>query len=148
MEGNTIRHYINQIEQLQCEQDGIYHNVALKYGLSDIEMWLLYMLSDSENGCTQQEMCQQYHIPKQTINAAVSRFVKKGIARMEAISGTRNQKRILLTEMGEKLAADTIPNIMEAEFRAYGSMSAEEREIYLKLTRKITAAIKDEMSKL
>lgn len=35
------RKYIELIEQQRKEQDAIYHNVAVKYGLSDTAMWVL-----------------------------------------------------------------------------------------------------------
>ena len=37
-----IRKFIELIEQQRKEQDSIYHNVAVKYGLSDTAMWVLY----------------------------------------------------------------------------------------------------------
>lgn len=139
---------ILQIEQLLKEQDAIYHAAAVKLGVSDTALWALCMLYESEQGCTQQELCQQFYFPKQTINAMIAGFVRKGIVRLEPIAGSRNRKRILLTEAGRALAENTAMPVRRAELRAYGDLSAQERESYLWLTRKLVSSLRREMEEI
>lgn len=143
-----ITNFIKQIEQQHKEQDALYHEVALKYSLSDTVMWVLYILCRSEEPLTQQGLCQQGYLPKQTINSAVNSLVKKGMVQLEVIPGTRNQKKIVLTDEGKAFSEKTIHNLISAEKQAYKNLSDEEREIYLKLTSKITASLREEFKGL
>lgn len=93
----TITDFIRRIEQQQKEQDHIYHNAAVRYGLSDTGMWVLYNVYTASDTITQQELCRQCFFPKQTVNTAIARLIKSGCMTLEAIPGTRNQKKILLT---------------------------------------------------
>ena len=91
----NIGEFIDQIEQQRKEQDAIYHNVAVAYGLSDTAMWVLYFVSNSKEVCTQHNLCQQSYYAKQTINTAITNLVKNGYVDLELIPGTRNHKKIL-----------------------------------------------------
>lgn len=144
---NTIG-YIRQIEQQRKEQDFIYHNVAVKFGLSDTAMWVLYNVYASKNVITQQELCRQCFFPKQTVNTAITCLSKNGYVELEVIPGTRNQKKILLTEKGNMLAEDTIAPLIEAESRAYSALSHEELETYLEMTTRLTVSLREETEKI
>lgn len=144
----NITDYINKIEQLRKEQDAIYHNVATGYNLSDTAMWVLYMVSVSEKPCTQQDLCQQCYVAKQTINTAVTGLLRNEIVVLEPIPGTRNQKNIVLTKKGRELANRTIQKLCEAEQTAYGKISAEDLDRYLEITEKITNYLREETEKL
>lgn len=55
----NIKEFIMQIEQLRKEQDALYHSVAVRYGLSDTAMWILYLISEDCGDLTQQDLCRQ-----------------------------------------------------------------------------------------
>ena len=136
---------IDQIEQQRKEQDAIYHGVALRHGLSDTALWVLYLLSVTQEECTQQDLIRQCFFTKQTVNTAVAGLVKRGWLTMEMIPGTRNRKRLLLTPEGEAVAAETALPMRAAELRAYGSLSQQELEQYLALTERLTQSLRREM---
>lgn len=142
-----LAHLIDKIEQVQKEQDAIYHNAAVRFGISDTVMWILYMLYEAEGAYTQQELCKKCFFPKQTVNTAVSNLMKKGDIVLESIPGTRNQKRILLTEKGRAFAKKTAWYVRRAELRAYGKMTEEELMTFLRINQKLTSCLKEEMNK-
>ena len=144
----TILDFIRQIDQQQKEQDHIYHNTAVRYGLSDTGMWVLYNVYTAPGTVTQQELCRQCFFPKQTVNTAIARLCKNGYATLEAIPGTRNQKKILLTDKGTELAGNTVGHLIEAEERAYAALTPEELRAYLAMTTRLTAALREETEKL
>ena len=144
----NIIDYMRQIEQQRKEQDFIYHNVAVKFGLSDTAMWVLYNVYASEDTITQQELCRQCFFAKQTVNTAITSLSKNGYVELEAIPGTRNQKKILLTEKGNALAKNTVAPLIDAESRAYSALSNEELEAYLEMTTRLTLALREETEKL
>ena len=108
-------------------------------------MWVLYILSITEGDCTQQDLIRQCFFSKQTVNTAVTGLVKKGLLTLDMIPGTRNLKRLLLTEEGKAAAAHNVQLMREAEKRAYGTLSEAELEQYLALTEKLTLSLRKEM---
>ena len=136
---------IDQIEQQRKEQDAIYHGVAVRHGLSDTALWVLYILHIKSGDCTQQDLIRQCFFSKQTVNTAVSGLVKKGYLTLEMIPGTRNRKRLLLTEAGKAIVAETAQPMREAEKRAYGALSEAELEQYLAMTERLTQSLRIEM---
>ena len=136
-----IRTYIKQLDQLMKEYDAIYHTAAVAYGLSDTAMWILYMVSDATETCTQQDLCRQCCFPKQTIN----NLIRNGYLTLETLSGTRNSKRIMLTDPGRALMQTTIDPLKQAEDAAYGNFSDAERQCYLELTRRLNTNLREEL---
>lgn len=83
---------IQQIELLLREQDSIYHNTAVRFGLSDTAMRVLYLVSETDEVLTQQDLCRQNFSAKQTIHTAINGLVKNGFVELIPIPGTRNHK--------------------------------------------------------
>ena len=135
---------IQQIERLLREQDSIYHNTAARFGLSDTAMRVLYLLSETDEVLTQQDLCRQNFSAKQTIHTAINGLVKNGFVVLTPIPGTRNHKKILLTAAGQALADRTVNRLKEAEQRAYAKLSDEELQTYLDLTSRLTGHLREE----
>lgn len=140
--------FIKQIEQFQKEQDSIYHNFAVKHGLSDTALWILYIISDKDNVYTQQELCRLCYYPKQTVNTSITKLVKLNYVALEVIPKTRNQKRVVLTEKGAELANCVVKPLVEAEKRAYSNLTEHELETYLELTARLTLSLHKEIEKI
>lgn len=140
----TISEYISRIEQQYKAQDAIYHSVALRCGLSDTAMWVLYMVAEEGDCATQQELCRQCSFPKQTVNTAIANLQRQGYLALEPVPGARRQKRVFLTQAGRQLAAVTTERLKAAEERAYHTLSEEELAAYLDMTIRLTAALKKE----
>lgn len=143
-----LRRYIEQIDQLVKEQDAIYRKAAAMYGMSNTVFGVLYTVSAIEGDCTQQEVCRRCYWAKQTVNTAIAGLVKQGYVVLEAISGTRNEKRILLTEKGRELIRNTTDQVLAAEQNAYARLSQEERESYHQIFSKLTFFLQEEIEKL
>lgn len=143
----NIADFIEQIEKIQKEQESIYHHAAVRFGISDTVMWILYNIYESKEIYTQQELCKKCFCPKQTVNTAVTNLVKNGYVRLEMIPGTRNQKKILLTQKGIELAQNTTEYVKAAELRAYGMLSKEELRMLLDVNQKLTSYLREEMEK-
>ena len=150
MEGTVINilYYKNQIEQLQKEPDAIYHDAAVKCGLSDTAMWILYTVSEQEREYTQKELCRQCFFAKQTVNTTIAVLVRNGYVMLEPIPGVRNQKKIVPTESGRRLAERTTDHVREAELGAYGKLTEKEFADYLETTSKLSAYLRDEMKNI
>ena len=67
----NIEEYIKQLDEQMKEYDSIYHDAAVKYGLSDTAMWILYCVSDDSAVFTQQDLCRRCYFPKQTVRTCL-----------------------------------------------------------------------------
>lgn len=137
--------FVKQIEQQRKEQDAIYHRAAVKYGLSDTAMWILYEISGAEDGYTQQELCQQCFFPKQTVNTAVKHLLQDGLLAFRAVPESRNKKKMDLTDKGRALAKATTDRLRSAEFRAYRALTEKELGSYLEIMTKLTVFLQKEI---
>lgn len=144
----NIREFIRKIEQQHKEQNSLYHAVAEKCGLSDTAMWVLYLVSEDGVRFTQQDLCRRSCYAKQTINTAVNSLAKNGLVELIPIPGTRNQKRIHLTEAGSELVNRTTKRLKAAEDKAYGYLTEAELKTYLDITTRLTAYLREEIEKL
>ena len=140
--------FIMQIEQQRKEQDALYHSVAVKYGLSDTALWVLYLVSEDCADLTQQDLCRQVCFAKQTINTAVNSLVTNGFLERIPIQGTRNHKKLRLTPAGWELANRTTGRLKKAEENAYGRLTEAELQAYLDVKGRLTAYLREETEKL
>ena len=64
--------------KLRKELDDLYHNLALRQGLSDSASIILYALYLLGDGCLQRDICDLSYISKQTINSSIRRLEQDG----------------------------------------------------------------------
>lgn len=122
--------------------DAIYHDMATGLGLSDSVLYILYSLAEEDRLVTQNELVQEWSLPKQTVNTAVSNLARQGLVYLETASGKR--KVIRLTEQGRRLVSQKICPVMDAECRAFARLTEEERKTYLALMERHTAYLREE----
>lgn len=124
---------LQEFNRLQRLIDGVYHEAAVRLGLSDSELWLLYTLSSCAGGCPQAELCRATAMTKTTVNSALKKLEREGIVRLTPDGG--RSTRVLFTQEGAALAARTAGRLMELESEIFGSWTAEERALLLRLNR-------------
>lgn len=128
--------------------DAIYHDVAVKFGLSDSVFWILYTLCEAEFEYTQNDLANQWHSPKQTVNSAINSLVKSGHVQLEIVPGTRNSKIIRLTDEGIHFTQKTIQPFLKAEKKAFERLSESDRRMYLDLSQKHLTYLKEEVDQI
>ncbi len=143
-----IAAYIDAIDQQCKEQGALYHQLAVRMGLSEAALCVLYLVVLAPEPLTQQDVCRRACFPKQTVNSAIAGLVGKGYAELQTIAGTRNAKRILLTAAGQELAVRCALPLRQAEMRAYGKLTLDELQCFLQLSAKLNAALREEMDAL
>ena len=73
-----IRKILSDYNSLIKENDSIYRAAAKSSGISEAAFWILYMIRESGEDFTQNRICSEIHIPKQTVNSALSSLIKDG----------------------------------------------------------------------
>ncbi len=127
--------------------DALYRSAGAIFGLPDCSMWVLYYLTISPTPLSQQDLIEKMIFPKQTVNSAVISLQKKGLLTLEAIPGTRNRKKLILTQAGRELSDRTVGKMYQAECRAVERIGQERIEQYIVLYQDFFAALKNEFQK-
>ena len=136
-----------EINQLCNEIDGIYHDIAQNYGLSDSVYWILYILYSSDAPVSQIELCSDWYYSKQTVNSSITTMRKKNWIALEVVPGTRNRKHIVLTECGRDFCVKVIGETQEIEETALSRMAKEERDRFISLFRISNQYLREEYEK-
>ena len=102
----------------------LYHNVAVRMGLSDSAFDILYALDGLGDGCLQKDVCTASGLSKQTVNTSVHKLERAGYVELRH-----------LTEAGRVLVTERIRPVARAEEAAFAAMAPGECEELLRLSR-------------
>lgn len=142
-------HMKEQLEILNQEikeLTGIYHQAASKSGISENEFWVWYTLLVMGSEFSQQDICDIWSLPKQTVNSVVANLVKKNFVVLEMVPGTRNRKIICVTESGKKYGQAIVQTIYGAEQRTIARMTDQERQMCISLLGKYIRLLREEFN--
>ena len=137
---------MRRFNHLVSETDAAYHEAALKMGMYDSIMQIMYILCDKGGDCPLGEICRLSGISKQTINSALRKLEEEGIVYLEGMDGKK--KRACLTEEGKRTAERTVVKLIEIENGILASWPREELEWYLELTERYLVALKGKVKDL
>lgn len=125
---------------------GYYHEAALKLGISDAEMNVLYVLSYEGSGCYQSLLYKNTGMTRSTVNAIIRRFEKEELLYLK--SGKGRNTCVFLTKKGEHYLQDTAQKIIDIENGIFMSWTEEDRMIFLKLNQKYADELKSGIDKM
>ena len=126
--------------------NGIYHEAALKMGMSDSERDILYVLCDKGSGCNQSVLYKETGMTRSTVNSAIRKLENKGILYLTA--GTGRNTCVVLTDKGEKHIAETVGKLIKIENSIYLGWTPAERQFFLRLNQKFADELNDGVQKL
>ncbi|HCD42182.1 MAG TPA: MarR family transcriptional regulator [Lachnoclostridium sp.] len=135
------------LNQHEKELTAIYRSAAIKSGISDSELWVWYALLVLGGEYSQQNICDIWSLPKQTVNSVIANLTKKGYVFLETVPGTRNRKIIRLTEAGKEFGENKVLHIYEAEQRAIEKMPEQELKTFIALMGKYITLLREEINK-
>lgn len=135
-------HYLKagQYTYLAGEINALYHEAAVKMGVSDSVQNILYVLGEKDGRCLQSEISKLTGISRQTINSAIRNLEKDGIVYLE--QGKGRNTILCLTKKGEKFAEEKMYPLYEAENKIWNEWTPEEQQQYLELTLKYRDGLK------
>ena len=80
---------------------------------------MLVLYTIRENGfCTQKQICDNYLLPKQTMNNVITGLRKNGILEYDEAHGKGREKAFILTPNGKEYAAPFLESLDTVESRA------------------------------
>lgn len=139
---------LRRLNYLMGETDAAYHEAALRLGLSDSAMRILYAVCDrgSSFRCSLRDVCRSSGLSKQTVNSALRKLEREGLAFVEPAGPKK--KDICLTEAGRALAERTALRLIAVENAIFDGWPAQEVEQYLALAEKYLRAFRGEIKNL
>lgn len=110
-----MKNYRSEIRRLMIalnKIDGIYYMIAKKEGTKENMLSLLYALSDGKPH-SQKQICEEWLIPRTTINTVVKECINNGYVTLSA-TGTK-EKIIELTNSGQEYTKKLLAELFEME---------------------------------
>lgn len=130
MRENNVRRYNN----LMSEINAIYHDIAVRLGVSDSVQIVLYAICENGGRSLQSDIYKQTGISRKTINTAVHKLVKDEIVYLK--QGTGRNTIVCLTERGKAFAAEKALPVLKIDHEIFSSWSSDELRLYLELTER------------
>ncbi|MDE6728631.1 MAG: MarR family winged helix-turn-helix transcriptional regulator [Oscillospiraceae bacterium] len=142
---NIFSEEMRRFNYLVGEINSLYHEAALRLGLSDSAFAVLYTVCN-EGNCGISDVCRLTGVSKQTVNSALRKLENESVITLEALDG--KQKRIALTAKGSRMVKNTAVKVAEAENRVFGAWNEKDRSEYLRLTERYLIDFRKEIDKL
>lgn len=117
-----ISNIIQQFNQLQKKMDSIYNQLAKSSGISDTAFWIIYTVKNEKETYKQKDLCDIWSYCKQTINSSLKKLEQQNIIKLISVPGNKKDKKIILTEYGEKIAKELIEPVNEIEKKSLGNI--------------------------
>lgn len=136
----TMHPGMKEFNRIFKECNHIYHEIALKLGMSDSGFDILYTICELGDGCLQKNICEATLLSKQTIHSSVRKLEKDGYLFLK--SGKGRDMQIFLTEAGKALVEEKISLAIQAENLAFTDMTEEEQREFLQLNKKYADSLR------
>lgn len=134
--------YTREIDRFWRETDAIYHEVAVRLGLSDSSFDILYAIARLGEGCTQKDISSEVLLSKQTLNSSIHKLAKQGLLELHANGRSAS---IHLTEEGRRIVKTKIDPIFEAEGQALDTIGVENMREFLRISKLYQDALRNSL---
>ena len=126
--------------------DGAYYCWAVRSGITPHTLDLLYALDDGLPR-SQKQICEEWAIPKTTVNTVVRSCREAGYITLEPMPDQPRQRQLCLTPAGTAYAREALAELyvlenqaMAAVVKKYGSSFVDAMELYSASFREALAA--------
>ncbi len=143
---SSTKEQLEIINQQIKELVSIYRVAVSRSGISDNEFWIWYALVNMGGEFTQQDICGLWSLSKQTVNTIITHMAQKGYVKLEVIPGTRNRKRITLTEEGRIYGEKIVMPVSLGEQRTLERLPKDELELCTNVLGKYISILKEEIN--
>ncbi len=137
---NRVNHAI-----IKCR--GVYSQWAKRMGVNYNRMLVFYTIRDY-GYCTQKQMCDQYLLPRQTMNNIVTALCREGLLTEDSTRRQGREKAYILTEAGAEYSARHLASLNAVEERAAQTFGAERIRTMADLVLEYDRALEDALEEL
>ena len=122
---------IQELNQSFKKMDNIYYELAKNSGLSDTAFWIIYTIKNEKGAYQQKDLCIMCSYSKQTINSALKKLEEQDIIKLVTVPNNKKDKKIILTEYGEKIAKKFIEPVNVIERMALNKIKEKRQFVHL-----------------
>ena len=137
---NRVNHAI-----IKCR--GVYLQLAKRSGVNYNRMLVFYTICDY-GFCTQKQMCEQYLLPRQTMNNIVSALCRAGLLTEDLTQRQGREKAYVLTAAGAAYSARHLASLNAVEERAAQVFGQERIRAMADLVMEYDRALEDALEEL
>lgn len=138
-----------ELREFNClykEIENLYYDISVKAGVSDSAFLIMYSIVELGDGCLQKDIAERYFISRQTISSSVRSLERKGYISLQ--HGKGRNMHLHLTLEGKKFVDDKIIPLMEIENSIFETMSPQDSQEFLRLSRKYNEIFKEKVKRL
>ena len=128
---NSILKNSSMFSRKKDENNSLYEYYARKNGLQGKSLLILSCLYYTNNGITQNTICEKTYSTKQVVSAAIKTFKKKGYIYFEEKEKDRREKIVKLTKEGYLYALKILDPFEKAENNAISKLSSEQQKLFI-----------------
>lgn len=136
---------MKRLNSLINETDAAYHEAAVKLGLSDSALCILYSLAAGGGVCAVSDISSS-GLSKQTANSALRKLEAEGVITLEAAGGRR--KNIRLTRRGSVLTENTAARLIRAENEIFDDWDERDITAFIAMNEKYLKTFKEKLKEL
>lgn len=111
----SLLEQINKYYSVWQEFNYVYEEWAKAHGVSVNSLLVLSAIYEGMENCTQKKISQRWRIPKQTVNAVLKDYKRKGYVELFPMQEDERNKRIQFTPEGKKYADEIISRLRNVE---------------------------------
>lgn len=123
---------------------GLYAAWARKQGISYHELLVLYTMRD-QGFCTQKGICDQYLLPRQTMNHVIQDMRRRGLLVLSPEHCVGREKAFVLSEQGRTYAAPLLEALNRMESQAVTAFGREKIRAMVETVFAYDRALRDAM---
>ncbi len=139
MRSETLK-LLNDINSAIIKFRGIYSAWSYEHGISYNEMLVLYTIRE-KGYCTQKQICDNYLLPKQTMNHVFMVLRNRGILQYNKEYSIGKEKAYILSEQGKEYANPFLESLDVVESRAIELLGKDKIEMLTTLLLQYDAAL-------
>lgn len=111
----TIQEQLHEYYMSFNATNSLYSTWAKQHGLSYYTLFTLYAIYYSDGDCYQRSICDEWLMPKQTVNSILKLLEKESYITYEVNEADKRNKKILFTEKGRAYAKPILDALYHLE---------------------------------
>lgn len=128
----NIKPYFDKFNTSIINFRGIYSLWSKEHNISYNEMLVLYTIRDNSY-CTQKQICNNYLLPRQTINNVIKSMKEKGLITISDKYKNGKEKSFVLTKKGQEYSKPFYVSLEKIETKAINNFGEENLKIMAQL---------------
>ncbi len=138
------KEYIRRIMVISSCIQGTYMQWAKESNMKHNTLLLLYALEDGK-AHTQKSICEEWMIPKTTLNTIIKDCEKDGYIKLNRVPGTKRDMQICLTDKGAEFERTSTKAVTKAEMRAIEKTLKKYSPEFIEEMEYFTECLRDEL---